>query len=434
MSETTSKRTTWSLSNYWSSTFSNRDKNGNNNTYSDSSGQEFGGGVYSSFQNFSNGFKNPYWKSQVKNGQNATTSFSWGYGNGSSPYFSIKWDIEWVDGGGTLIGSRKGQTDGYARFDTLPVGVSVPPDVMIRVTNRCIRRFIDNCNEITSSFEAGQDAGEYHETLESIHRPLHSLHNSILSYLAQLGKLKRGIRNPASLRKVLADTYLEFRFGWLPLADDVGKLIADAGRHRFPVYPVRSSAKETFKGAVERQTFGSVGYLPGSCVRSMSSNTSVSLRYQGAIRSNADSTGRISQAQSLRLLPSDWLPTAWDLLPYSWIADYFTNVGDIIQSLSFVSSNLVWAKKSLQTEERISYSEVLPSFSPSAPLGYTLSSGSVWCDGGAGEMSSINGSRSAISPSDLVPKFEFQIPVSKFPYYNLAALYASRVKRLIPFF
>jgi hypothetical protein len=379
--------------------------------------------------------KNPFWKSQVRKGVNATTQFSWDVATAEPSWYSLQWDRSWNDNQGRLAASRKGYTTGYASYELTPSGVLPDSSVVTRVTNRCIRRFLDACDEATSSFEGGQDIGEYKETLESIHRPLHSLSLKLNQYLSALKKVRRGVKGAPAIKKVLADTYLEFRFGWLPLADDVGKLIADAQRYRFPVIPVRGHASEMFSGGDQIVPFGQGGLCPYGLARKLNRNITYSLRYQGAIRSGSDASGRIGLAQSLQLLPHDWLPTAWDLLPYSWIADYFTNVGDIIKSLSFVSSNLVWAKKSSQTRERYIYSDIAPSSGfGNPPPGDTLVTDSCWTSGGAGVVEWTRGSRSALIGSDLMPRFETRIPTSKYPFYNLTALLFSRSTKLLPFF
>jgi len=388
-----------------------------------------------SWTNGTSGVKNPFWKSQVKSGVNATTPFSWNVAYAEPSWFTVQWDKSWNDNQGRFAAFRKGTTSGYAAYEFFPTGALPDSGIVTRVTNRCIRKFISACNEATSSFEAGQDIGEYKETLNSIHRPLNSLSLKLNEYISALTKVRRSVRSGPKLKKVLADTYLEFRFGWLPLADDVGKLIADAQRYRFPVIPVRGSASENFAASVSDVNFSYSGYCPYGLVRSLHRNINYSLRYKGAIRSGSDASGRIGLAQSLQLLPENWLPTAWDLLPYSWIADYFTNVGDIITSLSFVNSRLVWAKKSSQTRETLTYGDVrAASGFGSPPPGDTLVSDNCWASGGAGVVEWTQGSRSALTSSDLMPRFEFRIPTSKYPYFNLAALLFSRSIPIIPFF
>lgn len=379
------------------------------------------------------GFKNPNHLSQERNGQNATTSFS-GHASSFTPTFlNIVWDVGWkVDGVGPQYGTRSGSVYGIMQY-TPPSMTVVPGAVSTRVTNRCISQFLSACEAARSTIEGGQDVGEYKETLRSIHSPLHSLRSHILGYFTSLSKVRRRLRDPISLRKALADTYLEWRFGINPLISDVAKVIADAGRFRFDVIPVRAYASEKYGGSNSSFAPSTLGYCPLLTRQTLQSHSEYSVRYKGAIRSGADASGRISVSQAYQFTPENWLPTAWDLLPYSWIADYFTNIGDIIRSLSFVSSNLVWACKGSKQCVRGVWSDV--TFTPlTAPIGFHIDHDGSYSSGGSAKYEYAEFSRSALTSSDLMPRFAFRVPTSPYPFLNMAALMLSRASRLVPFF
>jgi hypothetical protein len=212
-------------------------------------------------------------------------------------------------------------------------------------------------------------------------------------------------------------------------------LIADAGRFRFPVYPVHGGATGTFDSSNTLTGMAESGYCsifkPSAY---MKINSSYSVRFKGAIRTNTDN-GQIGRAQSLRLLPADWLPTAWDLLPWSWVADYFTNIGDIIQALSFPTSNLVWACETDRTINTVEYSDVFLVMKDWLPPDYYwVQTPKFNCSGGSARFRFNNVNRSPVTGASLLPSFEFSIPTSKYPYFNLAAVLITRSKKLVPFF
>jgi hypothetical protein len=48
--------------------------------------------------------------------------------------------------------------------------------------------------------------------------------------------------------------------------------------------------------------------------------------------------------------PKDFLPTAWELIPYSFLVDYFSNIGGIIYGMSNLFTNLAWHNSTVRKE------------------------------------------------------------------------------------
>lgn len=115
----------------------------------------------------------------------------------------------------------------------------------------------------------------------------------------------------------------------------------------------------------------------------------------------------------------DVAPAAYELMPYSFVLDYFSNLGDILSSYSFDWT--VWSNKYKTTflTRSIEYS-----YMPVAPGAYTtLISRTI----GQGRFEQITFQRSAESGFEL-PKFELKAP-SLAQSANLVALAGARVKR-----
>jgi len=386
--------------------------------------------TYNVRSNTRSGVRNPQWRDQVKLGTNATTPFS-GVDARINKLVPLSVVTIGVMQAGDVAATQSGVSYSISGFPayTSIFTPNADSSVQTRVINRCISKFLDACDEARSSIEAGQDIGEYRETLESIHRPLGSMQDKLRVYLNQLTKASRSIKRGPALRKVIADTYLEFRFGINPLVDDVAKIIADCGRFRFPVIPVHAAAHERYQGSASITTLGNMGDYPSNQI-GIRSYSEFYCRYKGAYRSNSnEKTGKIGVLQSLRLLPEDFIPTVWDLLPYSWMVDYFTNVGDVYRGLCFVTSNLVWSCKTTRDRNVYSYSNF-------RPVTLTLSPGFHWvsvnnqCSGGEAEFEVRVVNRSALSAADLIPRFQIQIPQSKYPYLNMLAVASQKFRAL----
>jgi len=383
------------------------------------------------------GVDNPRWRDIIRNRGDATTGFS---GGANSDPFD-----DWVSSTLDITDQRKADKhirhrsflfDGRFWVNPPPGVVVVTDSVKADVRNRCIRRFLDAVDSAQSSFEAGQDLGEYRETIQSIQKPLHPLRTKILSYLDSLKKAKHRYRGSIpSLKKVLADTYLEFHFGWQPLVADVAKGIADCGRFRFPVIPVRASAKSRWKvtGATEHASYD---FWPVGVSRWYRDTSTYSLRYKGAVRvKGLMPSGQLSWAQSLQLTPDKWLPTAWDLLPYSWMADYFINIGEIIRGFSSLGTDLAWGAVTERTLTERQFSDVEideVSYDPNGPIAKVSVSKSSF--GGAGVLNSHLINRSRLDSLSLIPSLQFSVPTGKYAFANMGSVLLQRAEKLIPFF
>jgi len=389
----------------------------------------------------SDGVLNPSWRAQIRSRGNATTSFS------GTDYLL---DLEFLSVSQFSDGYQSAHIPPYWRRRReiwgrwfLP-GIVLPPNpptsVVTAVTNRCIRSFISRCDSVRSSFEAGQDFGEYKETLHSIQSPMKSLRDKTVSYLDTLLRMKRRYRsNPISLIKALSDTYLEWHFGIKPLIEDVASAVADAKRFRFSQYSVSASASDRYS-YVDKDVNISIGGTGGSPIITGIASTQsygvYSVRYKGGINSGANDQSQISVAQAWQLYPRNWVPTAWDLVPYSWLVDYFVNVGDLIRGYSFVFSDLTWGVKTVRQQ-------LIRSFQIKSidKLAFPVSNPpyQVWHQtsefhGGRGTYNIKTVSRSALVGSDLIPRVQFTVPGSKYPFFNIAAVLSQRLNKLVPFF
>jgi hypothetical protein len=390
-------------------------------------------GVYTSSIS---GFKNPRWKSQVKQHINATTAMTATSYKADRPWFNIHYVAAYKQAGKPFWEDT--ECFGYPYLET--PGAPTPPSTSDKATatNRCIRKFIDEWRSAQSSIEGGQDLGEIKQTLESLHHPLKSMRDSIATYVSKLRKFKHLYRGqPVSLRKALADTYLEFHFGVGPLGEDIAGVISDVQKLRPQTLTIQASSRVHYSGSNTRRDFSTPGYVLFPIYQNVKSSSSYSIRYRGSVLTRAVDN-KISLAQSLRLTPRDWAPTAWDLLPWSWMADYFINIGDIINALSIRNSDLVWGVITEHTETSFEFSDVfLGAFPPNGQQGSStgpVTISSLTASGGSTVRRVRNVTRSSLGAGGLVPSVQFTIPVRPYPFYNAAAIYFSKAKRLVPFF
>jgi hypothetical protein len=370
------------------------------------------------------GTTNPYWRDQIRSGGSAVTPAqgvmheldnSW-YNCSVSAFFP------------QVDHSAQETTSGYPPLDyPYPIGIS--PDMLVNVTNRAITKFLNAAEAIQSSIEAGQDLGEHKETINGLRSPLSSLRQHVLGYFPKVRKLGKGKRKGRiAMEKALADTYLEFQFGWKPLARDIADAyVGLTDNQHFKVYPVKATAGVDYYGyqnTPENPIFGSGFYKP---LITATSTSSYVIRFKGAVWSKADPDGRIGTAQALQLDLPHFIPTVWDLLPYSFIIDYFTNVGDIIRAASFVTAGVRWVNRTDRQIDRINFSANEVLLSTEGITGFRPS-------GWQARVARVAFSRNDVSPGTLVPSLAFSLPHSSKPWENIAAIIMSRalpVSRLL---
>lgn len=373
--------------------------------------------------NVFSGSTNPWWKDQIRAGINAGTDA-----------FGTQFDIDngWFS---TSVQFNNKGTPGFNYFEAkeevfgnppvqLPFGAAISDTDYFEVNNRAIRKFLAAAEAVLSSIEGGQDLGEYKESLRGMVRPLSSLRTHVLSYPSRLEKAVKGYkRRGPGLEKAISDTYLEFRFGWNPLAADLGQAYAGlVNNHHFVTVPVKGSAGKEFAGSNDQQPswFNPSGFYSSTITRRMTSVYTV--RYIGSVWSKADSEGRIGSAQALQLDLPHVLPTVWDLIPYSFIVDYFTNIGDIIRAASFITSNIRWANRTDRQVDQIDF-QSHETLYPTAGEVTGFKSGD-W----QARVRKTTFQRFRWNPANLSPVLQFSLPLSERPWENIGAILASRLK------
>lgn len=283
-----------------------------------------------SWVNSRTGVSLPNWRSLVKQGKNATTPYSCTFQevkrlNVSSvlylrgPNRPVKFQIQSLDG---TPGSFMSGT-------TSPLGLDTSK------TDRIARQnFIKHYRARRTAFQSGVALGELLETVHMIRHPAQALREGINQYYSDV---KKRMRKYGRTNRTVRDTWLEYAFGWKPLIGDVQDAVSLAtvepfkafeylqGRDREDMSDVR--VNNSYDYGIQRLRWTDV-------VKSY-----ISVKYKGAIGYQNEAPGFPEQ---LGLSWSNVLPTIWELIPYSFLVDYFTNVGTVIDGISTGTTSLRW--------------------------------------------------------------------------------------------
>jgi hypothetical protein len=315
--------------------------------------------------------------------------------------------------------------------------VLIPAAPSASVANEALASFYKNARERQNAFQGGVFLGEIVETLRLIKNPLRALRESVDSHLRTVKKRSKGInrlppgkRGPKALR-VASDTWLETAFGWRPLLHDVRDACDYLARRNLELYPrveIYGSAKsETGTNTSGRFSWGGVGQR-FSIFQNTRVITSLSVRYLGAVDVRpVSSLG--ADAQLLGFTGEDFAPTLWELLPWSFLIDYFTNVGDVIASHAFCKSRVKWV---VRTDRSVKTTDVSGSIDEQTIRSVQTTPGlngtkhvSAYVFPGILRARSKRILRSI--PVGLgTPSLQFNLPGSNLKFLNIAALVASR--------
>lgn len=187
--------------------------------------------------------------------------------------------------------------------------------------------------------------GELSETLRMIRSRGFSMMNLLLLTRTALKRL----RGPAREKlKKAADLYLELQFGWKPLASDIAGGLSAYKDPRLSIKRVSASAQTSTMTASTR---ANVGVTPILYAHQSQSFTEATVRIRGGVKVETLGHGRNLQAYGL--LPSAWIPSIYELVPWSFMVDYFTDLGGVISALAFPSSDIAYGSTTTVTQYRI---------------------------------------------------------------------------------
>lgn len=128
-----------------------------------------------------------------------------------------------------------------------------------------------------------------------------------------------------------SSAWLEYRYGWRPLAMDVKSIVKMAGEklaaQRTLVARGRSSSVANGGWTWDPMMFGDMP-ASGSIQYSYKKSTNVGILYLVCL----DQMAGVMRALGLRAC--DMPATAWEIMPYSFVADWFVGIGSWIKAIS----------------------------------------------------------------------------------------------------
>jgi len=375
------------------------------------------------YRNLSLGEKNPRWREQVILGVNATTPFE-GYSYNfveipyhttltchlgpSAPANAAAVQVQW----GNQNFTHPSYTD--ANVAAVPIG---------EANTAALGALVKDIRRKHTSFQGSTFVAELSKTIYQLRNPAKALRKGVLTYLhtvKRYGKRWRKLRRKAAL-DALTGTYLEATYGWSPLINDIDG--------------IKETISERYKdeGLHERIWAHGVGeahgliskirkFEPSAWQKAGSPKIAKRERYYATVKYSSlmgyDITG--GQVQDLGFTPREWLPALLEVIPWSFVAAYFTNIDEIVTGLSYVGSNIRFTNKTIRQVWQQDFPSE-PQIRSRAKFWYETAKPTATGSAGFSMLEGKRVRRSEYTGS-LIPPPAFHMPGSGRKWLNLSAL------------
>lgn len=287
--------------------------------------------------------------------------------------------------------------------------------IIAHVKNQAINDINQQIRDAQTALQGLVSAGEMGETVRMVNGAGRALFGRTKDYLQGLSGLGRRL-TPQQLSRAIAEKWLGYNFGVKPLISDIDsglKGLINLRLGRPPVVHLRASSKSselnliTTDNSTYDQTF--------DVIRTVERRSRYECRIYGVYALESLTPHPISH--EFGWTPSEFAPTLWELIPYSFLADYFANIGSIIDAHSINKSGVRWLNLGELRESRVTSTPIV-SFKTASGWSNT----SYRFSASPFQRYRRVKTRSIMSTGDLIPRLEFRIPGSSTRWCNILAL------------
>jgi hypothetical protein len=382
------------------------------------------------------GVSDAKWKEKVKAGLDATNQMN-----------AVKRDFSVLRSGGSTYRIRLNLGSNFPYHTEVVSGIYSPnlnfvgnthtngPDIL-KAEQIAVKRLYSAIREAQTQISGPTFLGELRESVRMIRKPGLKMFHDAQNYLDVVTRAAHTARQRWRTRakrldymsRAISKAWLELSFGWKPLINDVRDAAVAVSRiandiRRKSVRGYGEDSGKTFT-ASRSAPFGSyIGYYITNEGR-----TTIKVIYRAGIDTDLlfpkSSLEAVRQLSGFKL--QEFIPTLWELLPWSFLVDYFVNVGDVLAFATTDTSFVYRVHKTIVTETRWLNDCQLVSYV--AP-GYLISSEG---DDNFGTTSVVYRTVQRAKASLPNLALTFKLPGSVNQFANMAALLLQRGKGIGP--
>jgi hypothetical protein len=233
----------------------------------------------------------------------------------------------------------------------------LPTFVSDQARRNCFHDFIGKIGKAQESLQSLVSVGESRETFKMLRHPLRSLVDVTTKYVRSAGTSYRDIRRrpkPKELAEALNASYLEWTFGVAPLLSDIRnatKAYYNARDEYTVVKRISARVTEDSSSTFDAGFYGPFAGMSGN--KFIDTKNTARLQYLTYLTSSAPmSPGESPFLRDLGLTTSSFVPSLYELIPWSFVLDYFVDIGGYLNREVTVSRN--WQVTACVTESSVS--------------------------------------------------------------------------------
>lgn len=180
----------------------------------------------------------------------------------------------------------------------------------------------------------GESLATFRQTVNLIRNPAGALLGSLKSAWSDRSLrpyLSRSIRSlrKEGIPKRISDKYLEYVYGWLPLMSDIHGIVELAKQQGVRPLLLEGRGSSSQQGQHGTSTYNNFSSKCITTVDSVSCKGTVRCNIWGRIDPNAAGLRALNQLGLLNPVS-----LAWDLVPWSFVVDWFVPIGNVLQALT----------------------------------------------------------------------------------------------------
>jgi hypothetical protein len=310
----------------------------------------------------------PNWKQKIKDHQSASSPLT-----GTFDSVNV---VGWIDD--NLIyyydpvvgwGGQRQEERIKGNVALYEIAPNLTPDTSLdnSVDGKASNKYLSAARELVTKMDGGTFLKELKQTLRMLRHPAEALSRSIDDYYKALSKRKR-LESQRRRRKglpelpkdspkwewynAIPDLWLEHSFGWKPFmmdVEDAFDALSSLSDQEGVVH--LSRAAQGLKLRSQSSSIGSqyAGAGADRLRRNVINRSSVqtTIRYRGDVTAQAATTFA-DKAARWGFTPAQFLPTAWEILPWSFLVDYFATIGDFLDASFTNTATLKWTNKTIR--------------------------------------------------------------------------------------